>query len=192
MTKPGLRLEERAARVGADEVERVGHEVPDALFRRPARRPAPVQPDAEAPLVVVRRRRQHVILAREVAVERAPRDPGRLGDLLHAQPPDAAAPDQAQGGGEDALLGGAEASGSGPMPTPACPSSVTAMRDILDTFCPFVSDSAARVSEARRTASQAVRSLHRRTEGTTNRATRATSPMRVATSPRSSEPTVRR
>ena len=99
-----------------------------------------VEPDAEAPLVVVGRGRQHVVLAREVAVEGAPRHPGRLGDLLHAEPPDAAPADEAEGGGEDPLLGRAEVAergGAQPRSGGDVLERHRHCRYILDTFCPF-------------------------------------------------------
>ena len=58
---------------------------------------------------------QHVVLAGEVAVQGAPRHAGGLGDLPHAEPADAPAPDQPERRDEDPLLGGAER----PRPTPS-------------------------------------------------------------------------
>ena len=72
------------------------------------RRQHVVEPVGEPLCVVGGGGGQHVVLAREVAVERAPRHPGRLGDLLHPEPAHAAPPDEAERRGEDPLLGGTE------------------------------------------------------------------------------------
>ena len=55
-----------------------------------------VQPIGEAQAVEGGGGGQDVFLAREVAVEGAPGDVGRLGDLPHAEPAHAAPPDQAR------------------------------------------------------------------------------------------------
>ena len=101
----GLGLEERAARVGADEVEGVGHEGADPFLGPHRGRQDLVEPVAEARRVVVGGGGQHVVLAREVAVQRPARHAGRLCDLLHPEPPHAAPADEAEGRREDPLLG---------------------------------------------------------------------------------------
>src|ERR1700733_495400 len=69
--EPRLRLEEGAAGVGADEVEGVGHEGGHALLRGARRGQDLVETIREPLPVVVGGGGQHVVLAREVAVEGA-------------------------------------------------------------------------------------------------------------------------
>ena len=102
-----------------------------------------VEPVAEPRRVVAGRGGEHGVLAREVAVQGAPRHSGRLGDLLHAEPSHASPADEAA----------ARRSGCAPRscrlrtdtparsaPRPALPGLIESRghcEHILDTFCPF-------------------------------------------------------
>ena len=136
----GLGLEERPAGVGPDEVEGVSHEAGDAVLGCPCGRQHFAESVGEPQRVVVRGGGQHVVLAREVAVQRTPRHPGCLGDLLHPQPPDTTPTDEAEGSDEDPLLGGTKGAVVGDGGSD--PGSGVVQRhchgqNILDSFCSF-------------------------------------------------------
>ncbi len=109
--EPGLGLEEATGRVATDEVEGVGDEGADSLLGLSHRLQHLVEAGAEPHLVVVGRRGQDVVPAREVAVQGAPRHPGGVGDLRHPQALHALPADEAEGGGEDALFSRGEGPG---------------------------------------------------------------------------------
>ncbi len=106
-----------------------------------------VEPVAEAHRVVVGRRGEDGVLAREIAVEGSPRHAGRLCDLLHPESLDAAPADEAECGGEEALFGGIERSyghAERVEPPGLALSDLVKCRGhylhILDTLCPLLSD----------------------------------------------------